>query len=96
MSEEKIFIEKFGKKYYCLRQKNTIACQSPKNKTSDALDGINNCSRKKRTLKKDAVVNPNKLEVEDNGLYKSVDRLENMVSFKVTSLFEIAYFTSNI
>jgi len=83
MSEEKIFIEKFGKKYYCLRQRNTTPCQFPKNKTSDPLDGINNCSRKKRTLKKDTVVNPNNLEVEENRLYKSVDRLENIVYFKV-------------
>jgi len=83
MSEEKIFIEKFGKRYYCLRQRNTVPCQSPKKKTSDYLNGINICTRKKRILKKDRIVNPNQLEFEENGLYKSVDILENIVSFKV-------------
>lgn len=83
MSEEKIFIEKFGKKYYCLRQRNTIPCQSPQKKTSDNLNGINNCTRKKRTLKKDRIVNSNQLEFEENRLYKSIDILENIVSFKV-------------
>jgi len=86
MSEEKIFIEKFGKKYYCLRQRNTIPCQSPKKKTSDSLNGINNCIRKKRTLKKDRIGNPKEWEFEENGLYKSVDILENIVSFKVGTL----------
>ncbi|XP_029342775.1 uncharacterized protein LOC100570821 [Acyrthosiphon pisum] len=86
MSEEKIFIEKFGKKYYCLRQRNTIPCQVPKYKTSDPLNGIINCTRKKRTLKKDRIVNPNQLEFEENGLYKSVDILENILSFKLSNI----------
>lgn len=83
MSEQKIFIEKFGKKYYCLRQRNTIPCQSPQNKTSNSLNGINNCSRKKRKSEEDRIVNPNQVEVEENRLYKSVDILENIVSSKV-------------
>jgi len=89
MSEEKIFIEKFGKKYYCLRQRNTIQCKSPKKKTSDPLNDINvsmNCSRKNATLNNEKIVSPRQLNVEENGLYKSVDRLENIVNFKVARL----------
>lgn len=68
MSKEKIFIEKFGNKYYCLRQRNIVHCQS-KTKTS-----------------KKKIVNPNQLEVEVNEIYKTVDRLENMVFYKVAFL----------
>lgn len=91
MSGEKIFIEKFGKKYYCLRQRNTIQyCQSPcKNKTGDPLNGHNkseNCSRKKEASNSEKNVKFHQLEFEENRLYKCVDRLENMVSFKVAFL----------
>lgn len=89
MSEEKIFIEKFGEKYYCLRQRKNIQSQSPKKKTADSSNGINtsgNCSRKKETLNNKKIVRPHQLEDEENELYKSVDKLENMVHFKVVCL----------
>jgi len=88
MSGEKIFIEKFGKKYYCLRQRSTIQyCQSPcKNKTGNPLNGNNkskNWSGKKGTSNNEKIVKLHQLGVEENGLYKFVDRLENLVSCKV-------------
>ncbi|XP_022174968.1 uncharacterized protein LOC111036954 [Myzus persicae] len=89
MSEEKIFIEKFGEKYYCLRQRKNIQSQSPKKKTADSSNGINtsgNCSRKKETLNNKKIVRPHQLEDEENELYKSVDKLENMVHFKVSKI----------
>lgn len=99
MSGEKIFIEKFGKKYYCLRQRNTIKhCQSHcKNKIGSPLNIHNkseNCNRKKKTSNNEKIVKHHELEVEENGLYKCVDRLENMVSFKV-AFFKIIFFTLN-
>ncbi|XP_015372964.1 PREDICTED: uncharacterized protein LOC107168165 [Diuraphis noxia] len=91
MSGEKIFIEKFGKKYYCLRQRNTIqCCQSPcKNKKSDPLNDSSkseNCNRKKGTPNNEKIVKLHQLDVEENELYKSVDKLENMVSFKLSNI----------
>ncbi|XP_060836389.1 uncharacterized protein LOC132919054 [Rhopalosiphum padi] len=68
MSEEKIFIEKFGNKYFCLRQRNNIHCQT---KTK---------SNKKNILK------PNQSEIEENEIYKTVDKLENMVFYKLSKI----------
>lgn len=74
MSKEKIFIEKFGNKYFCLRQRNIVHSQL-KTKTS-----------------KKKIVNPNQLEVDVNEIYKTVDRLENMVFYKVAYLkFSISF-----
>jgi len=100
MSEEKIFIEKFGKKYFCLRQRNNIIQCQLKNKTKNCLNSGNrseHCSIKKGTLDKEKSVNHNQLKVEENGIYKTIDKLENMVSYKVSynllSFIKIICFT---
>ncbi|XP_025204720.1 uncharacterized protein LOC112601351, partial [Melanaphis sacchari] len=65
MSKEKIFIEKFGNKYFCLRQRS------------------NYCQFETKTSKK-KIVNSKPLKDED--IYKTVDRLENMVFYKLSKI----------
>lgn len=85
--EEKVFIMKCGKKYFCLRQRNNlIQCKNPPKKciSSNNVNKLEHRNSKNETSDTEKNLSPkHKLETEENEIYKMINKLENIISYKV-------------